>query len=435
MYKKRPLCIGLSLSATWMKGDGWRRQDSKAEQLNSSDFYIGLAQKAERAKLDFVFKPDALYVNVEALERSPGFGGLDPTLLLTSLAHATSRIGLITTVSSTFLPPYLVARQLQSLHWISDGRAGWNVVTALGGAENFTAAGMPSSEERYARAEEFAELVMELWESFPHDALRIDRATGRFADSQRVRPVSHEGTFFHVKGPLNIPAHPAGPLPVLQAGASENGRRFAAAYADAVFAAAPEAAAAIELRDDLRRRAVALGRAPDAVRVLPGLYFFLAPTREEARAQYAEAHTHVSAERRHAAIEAALGLNLRGLDPAEPVTAELLPDPALPVRDRTYTAALRALIVSRQPTVAELLERPEVIGSLHWVVIGTPADVLRQIVDWHEAGAMDGFIALPGGSLQSLDLLLEELVPMLAELGLYRREYAGATLREHLGVE
>ncbi|MCP1309832.1 NtaA/DmoA family FMN-dependent monooxygenase [Paenibacillus tyrfis] len=434
MNKKRQLCIGLSLSATWMKGNGWRHADSGVEHLYSSDFYVGLAKKAEKVKLDFVFKPDALYLNVETLDHSPGFGSLDPTILLTSIARETDRIGLVTTASSTFNPPYVVARQLQSLDWISNGRAGLNIVTSIDGVENFSNSPMPSSEERYSKARELTEVVRKLWESYPHEALILDRVSGQFADKEKVTPIDHAGEFFSVKGPLNLPAYKAGSIPLFQAGASASGRNFAASAADAMFAATPDIASGIELRHDLRRRAGEHGRHPDAIRVLPGMYFFLGKTREEAYDLHREAHAHLSTAHRYAAIKSILGIDISHLPLDQPVTPDLLPDPEQPVRSRTHADLLRSLIARQQPTVKALLSRPEVVGSAHWVVVGTVEDALQEITMWFEAGAADGFIALPGGSMQSLELFFDELVPMLAEKGLFRSEYTGVTLHDHLGI-
>lgn len=436
-----------------------------AERPYTAEFYTELAQLAEKAKLDFVFKPDALVLRVDPSGRSPAFGSLDPTVMLASIARETERIGLVTTVSTTFNPPYVAARQLQSLHWISNGRAGWNIVTSLDGVDNFMAEPMPPAEERYRKAKEFTAVVRQLWDSYPSGALeqsgqpnaqrserhneqngeqhneRSGELSARQRDEQgegrRSVPaaISHAGEFFTVKGPLNVPAHPAGRIPLFQAGASESGREFAAATADAIFAASPDMEAGIELRQDLRQRAAACGRRSDGVRVLPGMYFFLAATRAEAQEMYREAHAGISTARRFASIQSILGIDLSHLPLGQQVTAELLPGPEQPVRSRTHADLLRRYIVAQQPTVEELLSRPEVVGSAHWVVVGTPEDALREIKAWYEAGAMDGLIALPGGSIQSLHLFCDELIPMLAEQGLFRREYAGMTLREHMGIE
>lgn len=431
----RHLHIGLSLATTWFSGNGWRRPDSRVEDICSLDFFAELAKRAEAARLDFVFRPDALALRPDTLADAPGFSGLDPLVLLSALARETTRIGLVSTASTTFCPPYLVARQIQSLNWISRGRAGWNIVTSLDGHLNFGDAPMPSSEERYARAREFTDVVRRLWRSYPHDALLRDRATGRYADTSRIAPIDHHGPRLDVQGPLDIPSHPAGDIPLFQAGASPAGRDFAAATADAIFASTPDLAAGVELRSDLRRRAAAHGRSPDSLRVLPGLSLYLAKTAAEARELYRETHDHPSTlARRHASLRAHLGADFSHLPPGHPITPDLLPDENVPVRSRTHADLIRRLVLRERPTLSELLARPEVAGSAHWLVVGTPEDAVREIRERAEAGAADGFIALPGGSPQSLGLFFDELMPRLVEDGLFRREYAGVTLREHLGL-
>lgn len=437
MMRKKQLCIGLALSATWLKGNGWLRKDSGIERLYMRDFYEELALQAERAKLDFVFRPDALALNMGRGGNMPGSGSLDPTILMASIAAATKHIGLVTTVSTTFNPPYVVARQLQSLHWTSSGRAGWNIVTALAGSENFSAEAMPAAEDRYVKAQEFLEVVNKLWSSFPYDAVHIDREAGQWNGYEMIKPIRHQGKFFNVAGPLNVPEHATGTPPLFQAGASDTGRDFAAYAADAIFASIPDKEAGIELRYDLRRRAQKHGRNPEAIRVLPGLYFFLGKKSEEAEELYREAHAHLTDERRLAALQSILGIDCSQMPLDQPVTPkllQLLTDSQQAFRSRTHAELLYRLIAREQPTLKQLLARPEVIGSGHWTVVGTVEEVFTEIVEWYEAGAMDGIIALPGGSLQSLGLFCEELVPMLAEKGLFRKEYAGTTLREHLGM-
>lgn len=364
------LHIGLCLSPTWLRGSAWRRADSRVEESFSSDFYLDVAQMAESARLDFVFKPDTLFLDSSVLADWPGLATLDPTVLLASLARETTRIGLVSTASTAFDHPYQVARRLQSLDAVSHGRAGWNVVTALGGHENFGLDEMPTSPQRYARAQEFVDVVQELWRSFPRQALVMDRASGRFADTTRLRPIAHRGEHFAVAGPLDVPAHERGRLPIVQAGDSAAGRDLAARVADAVFAATPQTADGVSLRQELRRRAVWHGRDPGAVRVLPGLSMFLASSADQARLLHAE------------------------------------------------SAAL-----SRHPR-----------GAPHWTVVGTADDVVASVLDRVEAGAADGFIALPGGSWESLAIFTQEVVPRLVDRGAFREEYSGSTLADHLGV-
>lgn len=420
----RQLHIGLCLTETWLQGREPDDAELAEQRQDPAGFYIKLAQAAERAKLDFVFKPDVLAMRRGKSATSPSFVGLDLTVLLAAISTATRRIGLVTTASTTFNPPYVVARQIQSLHWISNGRAAWNIVTSIDGAENFGDAPMPPPQERYRKAAEFTDLVRDLWRSYPHAAL-----DGK-ADAE---PIDHQGAFFSVKGPLNVPGHASGPPPLFQAGASEIGRDFAACVADATFASTPDMAAALDLRNDLRARAQKHGRA-DAPRVLPGLYFFLAETREEAWAMHRRAHAHLTHEKRLDAVKTILGLDISHLPLQARVTADLLPPDDRPVRSRTHADLLRRYIENNQPSVEDLLARPEVVGSAHWVSVGTVEDVADEIAEWFEAGAIDGFIALPGGSLESLRLFLEALVPLLVRRGIFRSDYDGETLRAHLRI-
>lgn len=208
-----PLCIGLSLAATWLSASGWRRPDSRVEQLHGAPFYRDVARRAEQACLDFVFRPDALFLDVPALARGPGFSSLDPALLMAALAQDTRHIGLVTTAATSFNPPYVVARQLQSLDWISEGRAGWNIVTALDGSRNFGDAPMPPSAQRYRKALEFTEVVRALWRSYPQEAVLADRESGQYADVTRIAPIAHRGEYFSVQGPLNVPGRAHGRIP------------------------------------------------------------------------------------------------------------------------------------------------------------------------------------------------------------------------------
>jgi len=432
MTPSKKLHIGMSLAPTWLSGDAWRRPDSGVDGLYGSDFYLDIAQRAERVKLDFAFLPDSLFLNTTLLVSGTGFASLDPTLLLASIARETSRIGLLSTASTTFFPPYIVARQIQSLNWLSNGRAGWNIVTALDGNGNFGLSEMPSPEDRYARAAEFTEVVRQLWESFPQDALTLDKQGGRFADPGQVRSIDHQGAFFRVKGPLNLPRYDKAPIPLVQAGASEAGRAFAASVADAIFASTPDMAAAIDLRSDLRRRAKTQGRQGDDIRVLPGLSLYLAPTQSEAQDLFAETNARVSRQRSFATVLEMTGLDLSDWPESKKVTAADLPRAPDKVRSRTHSQLLRRMIERDEPTLEDLLRRPEVIGSAHWLVIGTPADAVGAIKDWAAAGAIDGFVAFPGGSTDSVRLFLEQVVPALGDLGLFRQDYRGTTFFDHL---
>ncbi len=378
-----------------------------------------LARRAERAKLDFVFKADYLVAHPALLKRSRGLS-IDPTLLLSVISQQTEKIGLVTTISTSFMPPYILARQLQSLQWLSNGRVGWNIVTSIDGFENFGYVERPTSDMRYETAKEAVTIVKKLWNSYTFD--------GTFT------PVNYQGAHFSVNGALNVAAHPSGGMPLFQAGASETGRDFAAQTADAIFAATPNIENAIELSRNLRKLAVSHGRKKEDIRILPGCYLFVAPTREEAEQMYMSAHRHIGEKERHAKIEELLGMSLERFTLSDRITPDMLPPLCHDVRSLTHSKLLRDFIEKSEPTVQDILNRPEVIHSAHWVVYGNPEEVAEEIIRWHESEAIDGLIAIPGGPPKSAALFLEGVIPLLQERGLFREDYDGNNLRDHLQI-
>lgn len=428
---KAQLHIGMTLAPTWLSGEAWRRPDSGIEGLLELDYYVALARRAEAQHLDFVFRPDTLAMTRAQIDRGVGGAGFDPTLLLAALIQSTRQIGLLTTVSTTFYPPYILARIIQSLHVLSGGRAGWNIVTALEGQQNFSMEAMPAPEERYLRAQEVTDIVQKLWASFPADALLADRGAGRFLDPAQITPIAHRGLYHSVEGPLGVRQVPGARVPLVQAGASEAGRDFAARVADAVFASTPDREAARDLRADLHRRAAAHGRA-HAPRLMPGMSLFLAATRAEARELWQETHAATEAARKIATIAEMTGLDLSNWPSDRPIRAADLPPPPAQLRSRTHAALLRRAIIRDEPLLADLLRAPEVIGSAHWQVIGTVEDALVQICEWQDAGAIDGLILFPGGSVGAVDLALEGLIPALVDIGRFRCGYRAQSFIGHL---
>ncbi|MBO6770216.1 MULTISPECIES: NtaA/DmoA family FMN-dependent monooxygenase [unclassified Thalassospira] len=435
MTTRKHIHIGLSVAPTWLMNDAWRRDDSNVENVFSTDFFVEIAKRAEKAKIDFLFRPDTLFMKPEMIAGSPGFSSLDPTIQLAALAEHTSKIGLVTTASTTFYPPYIVARQIQSLNILSKGRVGWNIVTSLDGNENFGISEMPSSEDRYRQAAEFSDVVHKLWASYPSDAIIADRESGTYGTPDALTRIDHHGEFYNVAGPLNTPAFGNGKVPLFQAGASPAGRNFAASVAHAIFAATPDPEVARELRSDLRERAASKGRDPDDIRILPGLNMYLAPTREEAREIFAQTHARMDPRRMIAKVKELIALDLTDHPMDARVTADMLPPADTVVRSKTHGDLVRRVIERDQPTVKDLLIRPEVMGSSHWIVVGTPEDAVNEIAAWADINAGDGIIALPSGSHQSVDLFLDQVVPGLQERGLFRTEYSGHTLADHLGIK
>lgn len=418
----KKLCIGMLLTASTHHVGNVAVEEQ-----------IAFAQRAEAAHIDFVFRADYLGAKPELIAKSKGNVAVDPLFLMGAVAQATTHIGLVTTVSTSFNPPYIIARQLQSLHWLSNGRMGWNIVTSIDGAENFSAQAMPPSEERYRKAAECTEVVRKLWQSYPYEALTAESDIAKI--KALVQPIHHHGEFFDVTGPLNVPAHPSGEMPFFQAGASEAGRNFAASIAHGVFAATPHPSIGKELRLDLRARAIAQGRDPNTVRLLPGVYFFIGDTTEEAQEMYREAHAYLTTERRLDFLKMTIAADLSHLALTDKVTLALLPAEDAPVRSKTHAKLLRSYVAMHEPTLEELLARPEVIGAAHWVVMGTAEQVAKQISEAFYDGALDGFIAVPGGPAKSLDLFFDKVLPLFVAQGIFKSQYEGATLRAHLGLQ
>lgn len=428
----KKLHIGLALTMGWLSGKGWQRADSEVESTFRIEPYLEMAKLAEQYKLDFVFRPDTQFLHEDLFGTEPGFCNLDPMLVMAAIAEKTDSIGLISTASTTLLPPYYVAKQLQTLQWLSQGRAGWNIVTAIDGHKNYGQKNLLSSIERYEKSSEFLGVVKKLWDSFPNEALIQEKATGIFADKTRVLPIHHEGKYLSVKGPLNLPASPFGDIALFQAGASEAGRSFAASIADAVFSAAPDIESGIELRGDLRQRAKAENRDANSIKLFPGLSLFLADTKEQAMQLYQETHRQPSKEKRIQHIKDAIGIDLSNRPLDQPMNITNIDLSNLTVRSQTHSHLLASYITRENPSLTELLERPEVIGSSHWLVIGTPEDAYNAIVERAKAGALDGFIAIPGGNKNTMLMLFNEVIPMLVKNGWFRAEYQGNTLKQHL---
>jgi FMN-dependent oxidoreductase (nitrilotriacetate monooxygenase family) len=432
MSTRHRLRIGLSLAATWWSGSAWRRPDSQIERHADVDFYVDLARRAEQACLDFVFRPDTLFLDPQSQAQGPGTSAMDPTLLLACIARQTRHVGLVTTLSTSFEEPFQIARTIESLQLISGGRAVWNLVTGLDGQRNFGHRDFLAPQARYRQAEEALQVVQALWRSHPWAALRRDRASGVYADVQAIQPIRHTGEHFQVEGPLSLPTGQYGRVPIFQAGASAEGRAFAARHADAVFAATPTLDAAIELRGDLRRLAVQAGRDASCIRVLPGLSLYLAETREQAQTLFEQTHQHLDRSQRLAKLGAILGIRTDDLPDDRRLGPQDIPAPSQALRSRTHADLLRRRIETDRPTLQALLHTPEVVASAHWQIVGTPADAAEQILAWQDTDAIDGLIALPGGSLESLRLFLEEVVPRLQAAGCARQAYTGSSVLENL---
>jgi len=406
----------------------WRHPQSAVERLGDIAYYESLARTAERGKLDAVFFADGH--SADNVGDGPRWF-LEPLTAMAAMARATTRIGLISTVSSTFYTPFHAARMMASLDHISRGRMGWNVVTSMFDAEarNHGYDAMPDHAWRYARAEEFVDAVLRLWDSWSDDALRCDR-NGDYADPARVRPVHHRGPHFRVDGPLTVPRPPQGHPVLFQAGASGPGRDLAARRAEAIYAVAYDLPAAQAYYRDIKQRVRAAGRA-DPVPIMPGLVTYVGSTEAEARAKQRELDELLPVAASLRQLGTFVGQDCTGWDLDAPV-------PPLPPLESfngpkgRYGTILR-IIETEQPTLRQLLGRLAAGGG-HCTMVGTPEQIADQMEHWVRNDGADGFNLMPPALPSGIEDFIDHVVPVLQRRGLFRRDYEAATLRGHLGL-
>jgi FMN-dependent oxidoreductase (nitrilotriacetate monooxygenase family) len=385
------------------------------------------------ARFDAWFMADHLAVlnmPMAALKRSATVTSFDPLTLLSALAMVTERIGLIATASTTFEPPYLIARRFASLDYISGGRAGWNLVTTSNpdAALNFGLTEHMEHGERYRRAREFFDVVTGLWDSWAENAFVRDVEEGIYFDPARMHVLDHQGEFLSVRGPLNI-ARPVQGWPVIvQAGASDAGRQLAAETAEMVFAAGGPLADGKRNYADIKGRARDAGRDPEHIKILPGCLVVVGDSDEEARKKRALLDSLVHPDSGLASLSIALGCDASQFDLDAP-----LPD-EIPESNASKSGRERVIARARRDnlTVRQLAQIAGSYGGL--AMIGTPRTIADRMEEWLYGEACDGFNIMfpwvPGG----LDDFVERVVPELQRRGLFRREYEGKTLRENLGL-
>lgn len=405
----------------------WRHPQSPVERLGDIAYYEDLARTAERGMFDAVFFADGHSV---LAPEGGSWWFLEPLTALAAMARATEHIGLVSTISTTFYTPFHAARMLASLDHISNGRAGWNVVTSMFDAEarNHGLDAMPAHDERYNRAAEFVDVALGLWDSWDTDALVLDRA-GAYADPTKVRPVNHRGKHFRVDGPLTVPRSPQERPVLFQAGASEQGRDLAARYAEGIYAVAYDLASAQSYYRDVKNRATKAGRDGDAIVVMPGLVTYVGSTEEEAWRKKTELDALLATEQSLAQLSMFVEQDCSGWELDAPVPA-LPPSAEFTGPHGRYQTILR-IIEKDQPTVRQLLGTLAAGGG-HCTMVGTPESIADEIEHWYREGGADGFNLMPPLYPEGLDDFVDEVIPVLQARGLFRNRYNTTTLREHL---
>jgi alkanesulfonate monooxygenase len=416
----------------------WLHPDAQIDAGTNFRHYVELAQMSERAKFDLMFLADALAVrdgNLEPLSRWPQYMAyFEPITLLSGIAGLTERIGLVSTATTSYNEPYNVARKFASLDHISGGRAGWNVVTSANISEAFNFGREAHFEhgERYDRALEFTEVVFGLWDSWDDDAFLRDRTTGRYFDPAKLHTLNHKGEHFSVRGPLNVARPPQGRPVIFQAGSSEVGRELAARTAEAVFTPQHSLEGAQAFYRDLKGRMAKYGRSPDHLVIMPGLNPIVGRTRREAEEKHRYLQSLIHPDVGLELLSNALAdFDLRPYDLDGP-----LPEAAYSVTPKGSTTSFRNVLSwarEENLTIRQLYQRFAGARGQR-TVIGTAADIVDQMQEWFVNRGVDGFLIqpshLPGGLQDFIDLV----IPELRERGLFRTEYNGTTLRDHLGL-
>lgn len=433
--RKDQIKLGAFLLFTGHHVAAWRHPDASVGV--EFENYLELAKLAEAAKFDTIFFADGVAARLKDIEAASrkahsGVYPFEPITLLSALSAVTKNIGLIATASTSYSDPYNLARQFGSLDRLSAGRAGWNLVTSSDpdAAYNFGHDAQILHEDRYGRAEEFADVVLGLWDSWEDNAFVRDRASGRYFDSEKLHRLDHKGRHFKVRGPLNIPRSPQGRPVVVQAGASEPGKELAARTAEAIFAAQITLDEAKAFYADVKGRLGKYGRSPDDLKILPGIFPVVGLTQSEAEEKF---------EALQELIQPEVGLNLlsqlSGIDLRSYPLDGPIPDD-LPVTNAGKSRQELVLDLARREklTIRQLYLR--VAGARgHWQVVGTPSQIADVMEERFENYGADGFNIMapimPGGLVDFIELV----VPELRRRDLFRHEYEGTTLRENLGLK
>jgi FMN-dependent oxidoreductase (nitrilotriacetate monooxygenase family) len=431
---RRQLHLHLFLHSRGHHEASWRHPASSPLPLTDIRYYQDLAQRAEAALFDSIFLADQLALGGDVAQAPRTW--LEPITVLAAVAVVTSRVGLIATASTTYTEPFNLARQFASIDHISRGRAAWNIVTSwlATAAENYGGGGQVSHSDRYARGEEFMEVVKDLWDSWAADAVIDDRSSGIYARSDRIRRIDHQGEFYTVAGPLNTPRCLQGRPVLVQAGSSDAGRRFAARHADAVFTAHMAKSTAQEFYADLKNLAAEGGRNADHVLILPGLSPMIAGTESEAQRLVREVNELTDPEVGRKRLSGRFGgHDFSHLPLDRPLSPADFPDPETVQAARGRTEVILNLVKSDRPTLRQLLGY--LAGARgHYVTAGTPEQIADLIEEWFKEGAADGFNIMPPLLPAQLEVFGSEVIPILQQRGLFRREYQGTTLRDHYGL-
>ncbi|WP_158742679.1 LLM class flavin-dependent oxidoreductase [Acidisphaera sp. L21] len=427
MATERQMHMGVFVLGTGNHIAGWRVPGA-FDTFQSLSVVQDIARISERGKFDLLFLGDGLSADPAA---HPSFTvRLEPITMLAALAATTSHVGLGATASTTYNEPFTVARAFASLDHLSNGRAAWNAVTSSGpeAAGNFGRT-HPAHDQRYVIAEEFVDVVNGLWDCWEDDAITINRETGQYIDPAKVHKLNHHGAYFDVRGPLNIGRCPQGRPIVLQAGASDPGLALAARTADVVFAVVQDLGEAKAGYAALKSRMAEYGRPQSDISVLPGVMPVLGSTQAEAKQKLDFLQSFVTPTNAIKMLSNRMGTDMSRFSLDGPV-------PDLPLPDTSHGFARTMLAKAKRENMS-LRDLYNLTGAArgHWVLCGTPESVADTLEQWFVERAADGFNILPAHFPGAFDEFVDQVIPILQKRGLYRTDYSGNTLRDHLGLD
>lgn len=416
----------------------WRHPEGRLDFM-SPDYYRDLARLLEHGKFDLGFFDDRLAMpdmygkdHGHTVEHGIRCVKMDPIVTLMTMGMATDRLGLGATYSTTYYDPFHVARVFSTLDLMSNGRAAWNVVTSVNENEalNMGRDGVTAHDLRYDRADEFMEVVHGHWDAWDDDALVMDRKAGMFADPDKVRRLDHEGQFFRSRGPFTVPRSAQGHPVVIQAGQSGRGRRFAARWGELIFVAYPGLAAAKPAYAALKDDCAATGRDPDSMRIATLMFPICGESLMEAEDKRALYDTLPNETDQLSLLSEALNydFSLKGMD--EPFT-----DADMEGISGMHTLRDRAVEVSGNPnpTVRDFMTATG-RGLLKDPWVGGPKEIADRMEEFVVERGADGFVVGATHFHGTFEDLIRHVVPELQRRGLYRKEYTGPTLRDHLGL-
>jgi FMN-dependent oxidoreductase (nitrilotriacetate monooxygenase family) len=424
---RRQMHMGVFVLGTGNHTAGWRYEGAAASHIELPVIQE-IASIAERGKFDLLFISDAMVM--DPTDHPSFMCRFEPTTLISVLSASTTRIGLGATVSTSFSEPFNVARIFSSIDHISGGRAAWNVVTSSNAkaALNFNRDEHLEHELRYQRANEFVDVVRGLWDCWDDGAIVADKTTGRFIDESKIRALNHKGQFFQVKGPVNISRCPQGHPVIIQAGGSPSGLELAARSADVVFSVVQDLDAAKIAYAGLKARMTKYGRSPDELAVLPGVMPILGASDAEAREKLSKLQSWLTPANAATLVASRIGYDVSG----HPLDGPVPPPPPFQ-GSRTFSHVLYETARREKMTLRDLYNLTAAARG-HWVLCGTPLSIADTLEEWFAGKAADGFNILPPYFPGAFADFVDLVVPELQRRGLFRYDYKGLTLRDHLGL-